>query len=128
MKTKMKTTTTSLAAALLTTVACAGQDRPQGPPPHPPMPLFEALDADGDRMISAAEIEAAAPALKNLDGDGDGTITREELRSKAGWSPYEGRRITGRTTNTFLRGQLVTEPGSVADAGMGRFVPGAGAR
>ena len=56
------------------------------------------------------------------------TITREELRSKAGWSPYEGRRITGRTTNTFLRGQLVTEPGSVADAGIGRFVPGAGAR
>ena len=82
MKTKMKTTTTSLAAALLTTVACAGQDRPQGPPPHRPMPLFEALDADGDRTISGAEIEAAVAALKGLDGDADGTITREELRPK----------------------------------------------
>lgn len=55
------------------------------------------------------------------------TITRDELRSKAGWSPYEGRQITGRTTHTFLRGQLVAEHGSVAEAGVGRFVPGAGA-
>jgi hypothetical protein len=91
----MKTITTSIAAALLTTLACAAQEqeRPQGPPPrppHPPMPLLEALDTDGDHQISAAEIQAAATALKNLDTDGDGTVTKEELRPK----PREGAPTT----------------------------------
>jgi dihydroorotase-like cyclic amidohydrolase len=56
------------------------------------------------------------------------TITRDQLHSKAGWSPYEGRRITGKTTHTFVRGQLAAERGSVAEAGIGHFVPGAGAQ
>lgn len=81
----MKTIATSMAAAVLASLACAAQERPEGPPPHPPhppMPLLNALDADGDGNISAAEIEAAATALKNMDSDGDGTVTREELRPK----------------------------------------------
>lgn len=55
------------------------------------------------------------------------TIAADELRSKAGWSPYEGRRITGRVTQAFLRGRLIAQEGSVADPGIGKFVPGAGA-
>ena len=85
----MKTTSTSIAVALLAALACSAQERPQGPPPrppHPPMPLLKALDADEDGKISTAEMEAAATALKNMDSDGDGTVTKEELRPK----PQEG--------------------------------------
>jgi Ca2+-binding EF-hand superfamily protein len=87
----MKTITTSIAAALLTTLACGAQEpeRPQGPPPrppHPPMPLLKALDADEDGKISTEEMEAATTALRNMDTDGDGAVTKEELRPK----PQEG--------------------------------------
>ena len=87
----MNTTTITFAAALLTALACQAQDERQGPPaggrpPHPPMPLMQALDTDRDHKISAAEIEASAAALKALDENGDGEITRDELRPK----PPEG--------------------------------------
>ena len=62
-----------------------------------------------------------------VDPEARWTITREEIRSKAGWSPYEGRSIKGRAVETWLRGELVAERGSVVEPGFGRFVPGAGA-
>lgn len=55
-----------------------GPGGPGGPPP--PHPLMEALDADGDGTISAAEISAASEALERLDADGDGQLTGDELR------------------------------------------------
>lgn len=45
-----------------------------------PNPIFDALDADKDGVISAAEMQNAAAALKPLDKDGDGKISREEVR------------------------------------------------
>jgi dihydroorotase (multifunctional complex type) len=54
------------------------------------------------------------------------TITPLEIRSKAGWSPFEGRSIQGRAIETYLRGELIAERGSVVEPGFGRFVPGAG--
>jgi dihydroorotase (multifunctional complex type) len=56
------------------------------------------------------------------------TITAGELRSKAGWSPFEGRTITGRVQRTFLRGRLIGDGGTVADPATGAFVPGPGAQ
>jgi hypothetical protein len=87
----MKTTTCTIAAALLAALACHAQDQPQGPPPggrppHPPLPLFEALNTDGDEKLSADEIKAAATSLATLDTDGDGALSKEELRPK----PPEG--------------------------------------
>ena len=89
--TKMKTTCTTIAAALLAALACQAQDEKQGPPPggrppHPPLPLFEALNTDGDEKLSAEEIKAASESLRTLDTDGDGAISKEELRPK----PPEG--------------------------------------
>ena len=44
-----------------------------------PNPLFEALDIDGDNMISARELRRAVANLKKLDEDGDGNISLEEV-------------------------------------------------
>ncbi|EFH09936.1 dihydroorotase family protein [Pseudoroseomonas cervicalis] len=45
-------------------------------------------------------------------------------RPDARWSPYHGRRMTGRVAATFLRGACVWDGGAVlARPGQGRFVP-----
>lgn len=58
--------------------------RPDGPPGEgfrpPPNPLFEALDANGDRQLSADEIKNATAALAKLDKNNDGKLTVDELR------------------------------------------------
>lgn len=45
------------------------------------LPLIAALDTDQDHVLSVAEIEAAATALRKLDRNGDGQITSDE------WAP-----------------------------------------
>lgn len=50
--------------------------RHHGPPPSP---LFDALDANHDGIISADEIANASAALKKLDKSGSGQIRREDL-------------------------------------------------
>jgi len=41
---------------------------------------MEALDANHDGVIDAAEIANASAALKSLDKNGDGKLTQDELR------------------------------------------------
>ena len=77
-----------------------GGDRPEGPPPdgpppegrrregehgepgRPPMPnpLVAALDTNGDREISAEELQAATASLLTLDKNADGKLTDDEMR------------------------------------------------
>ncbi len=52
-----------------------------GPPPNP---VMEAIDADGDNVISAREITGAAAALKKLDRNKDGQLTDEEIQPSHG--------------------------------------------
>lgn len=64
----------------------------KGPPPNgprpggegnlqPPIPpVIGALDANGDKTISADEIAGASAALKKLDKNGDGALQKEEMR------------------------------------------------
>ena len=47
---------------------------------RPAPPIFTALDANQDGVISAAEIASATTALKKLDKNGDGTLTPDEYR------------------------------------------------
>lgn len=47
-------------------------------------PMFDAIDADGDRSISTAELRKAIAALKKLDADGDGNITLAEASPQGG--------------------------------------------
>jgi len=44
------------------------------------MPVLAALDADGDGVISKAEIKNAAAALRTLDKDKDGKLSKEEMQ------------------------------------------------
>jgi len=47
---------------------------------RPKPPLLEALDTNGDGIISADEIANAPESLKKLDKNGDGKLTQDELR------------------------------------------------
>lgn len=54
------------------------------------------------------------------------TLRNEDVISKAGWTPFHGREITGRVVRTYLRGALSARDGE-AVASSGRFLPGPGA-
>ncbi len=43
-----------------------------------PIPIFAALDPNGDAVIDEKEIANAVAALKALDKNGDGKLTRDE--------------------------------------------------
>jgi dihydroorotase (multifunctional complex type) len=51
------------------------------------------------------------------------------IRSKAGWTPYAGRRVRGRVVSVYLRGRQICDEGRiVAPLGVGEFVAGVGTR
>jgi hypothetical protein len=56
-------------------------------------PIFDALDVDGDGVLSPDEITDSWKSLLALDANGDGTITREEVYAARpeGWSRPEPR-------------------------------------
>src|SRR5215212_2419309 len=53
---------------------------PGGPDMMRRFPLMMVLDANGDGVISAEEINNASTALRKLDKNGDGKLTEDELR------------------------------------------------
>jgi dihydroorotase (multifunctional complex type) len=55
------------------------------------------------------------------------TVQNSDMLSKAGWSPFAGRRFTGRVIRTYLRGRLVAQDRVPVGDLSGRFTPGAGA-
>ncbi len=67
-------------------------DHDARPAPHgpPPMPLFDALDANHDGTISADEIANASATLKSLLKNGSDHLTRDDLRP-AGEPPRPGQ-------------------------------------
>lgn len=58
-----------------------------------------------------------------FDPDATQTITAEDNASKADYSVYEGREVTGRVRKTLVRGEVVAEDGEiVAEPGHGEFI------
>lgn len=55
------------------------------------------------------------------------TLRSQDVLSKAGWTPFDGREVQGTVVRTYLRGRLVAEQGRPADERGGRFIPGPGA-
>jgi dihydroorotase (multifunctional complex type) len=63
-----------------------------------------------------ADLVIVDPAQRWTVADGD-------VLSKAGWSPFSGRTLTGRAVRTYVRGALAAADGDVvAEPGAGRFV------
>ncbi len=54
-------------------------------------------------------------------------VSNETVRSKAGWSPYDGRRVRGRVMATVLRGDVIYRDGVLAEERRGLFLAGPGA-
>ncbi|CAM5499106.1 dihydropyrimidinase [Aquamicrobium terrae] len=50
------------------------------------------------------------------------TITNAQQGSKAGWTPYDGRQVTGWPVGTVIRGRRVMWEGEIATPGQGRAV------
>ncbi|MDQ3809510.1 MAG: dihydroorotase family protein [Chloroflexota bacterium] len=58
-----------------------------------------------------------------LDPSATWTLRGADLHSSAGWTPYEGRLMTGRVRTTLVRGQVVYEAGEVVGRpGGGQFI------
>jgi dihydroorotase len=73
-------------------------------------------------------LEPGADAdLVLVDPEAHWTVRDADIISRAGWSPFSGRRLTGRAQRTYLRGTLMVDDGRVVgQPGAGRFLPGAG--
>lgn len=103
------------------------------------------LDAAGRRQLSyprLVELYAKMPALIYgfyprkgalrqggdadfvlVDPKADYVLQDQAVISKAGWSPFTGRRLKGKVVATFVRGRKVAENGlCIERAGWGRFV------
>lgn len=64
-----------------------------------------------------------------VDLKAERVLRNEDVVSKVGWTPYEGRTVKGLPIKTFVRGKLVAENGKpVGKPGWGKFLPGPGAR
>ena len=58
-----------------------------------------------------------------IDPDQEYTLRAEKMKSKASWTPFEGRKVKGRVRRVMLRGKEVYADGQVlADPGSGRNI------
>ena len=54
----------------------------------------------------------------------EGVVERDRLQTKAGWSPFEGRRVVGWPVRTYLRGQEIATDGRLVGMPGGKFLSG----
>ncbi|WP_066517037.1 dihydroorotase [Curtobacterium ammoniigenes] len=71
------------------------------------------------RVGADADIIVVDPAARRV-------LRNEDVISRAGWTPFNGRSVTGRVEQTYLRGDLIAEHGSVPADPQGQWLPGAG--
>lgn len=107
MKTKIVFAAAAVAACVVGLAAAQQMRRPDARtargrtdfPLPPPSPVLDALDADKDGVISAAEREKAVAALAKLDRNNDGDLTPDELQpsfAEGGPPDMRGMRRPGR--------------------------------
>ena len=83
------------------------------------------------RLAGKGRIAAGYDAdLALIDPTATWTLQDDDIRSRAGWSPYSGRPLRGRTAGTMLRGEMIARDGALLaeERRRGRFIPGPGHR
>ena len=66
--------------------------------------------------------------LTIVDMDRRGVLTAADMRSKTGFTSWEGVAVTAMPVYTVVRGRVVMDHGTVlAEPGFGRFIPGSAA-
>jgi dihydroorotase len=81
--------------------------------------LIERLHANPARIFNVATDDTTYVEVKMEEYE----IRNEDLLTKAGWSPFAGRRVTGKVQLVVLRGQTVFENGKVlAKPGTGKVI------
>lgn len=87
--------------------------------------VYATAPAKTYRLSAKGVLAAGADAdVVVVDPERAWTVRDEDIRSRAGWSPFSGRTLTGRAVATFLRGRLAMLDGEVlAEPGWGSFVP-----
>lgn len=90
--------------------------------------LYSAAPARRYGLGAKGRLTPGADAdLVLVDVDGQWTVSDEDVISKAGWTPYAGRRFRGAVVATYLRGRSIAEGGPPDGEPHGRFLPGPGA-
>lgn len=91
--------------------------------------LYSETPARTYGLPDKGRLEPGADAdLILVDPSAEWMVTDKAILSKAGWSPFSGRKIAGHPVRTYLRGELIAADGTVrAEPGVGHFLPGGGA-
>ena len=75
-------------------------------------------------LLDKGDVEIGYDAdLALLDPERGFVVRAADSPSAQGYTPFEGRELTGRVTATFLRGALAWEDGHVVGPARGRYVP-----
>ncbi len=83
--------------------------------------LVELLSANPARLFGLA---TPAESTVEVDRDAAWELPASGYETKADWTPFAGRRVTGRVLRTVLRGVTAFEDGKVlAQPGSGRLLP-----
>ena len=87
--------------------------------------LIKVISENPARILGLEAKGAILPGrdadLAFVDPDAEWLIDESRLHSKAGWSPFHGRRLKGRVRLTMLRGEVIARDGElVAAAPTGR--------
>ncbi len=112
----------------------------EAPPPGVPglettLPLLLTAVAEGrltlERLVQLTQkaprrifgLPAQPDTHVEVDPDARFTLTSDGLRTKCGWTPFEGMRVQGKIKRVLLRGQVVYEDGRIlAKPGNGHAV------
>ena len=94
-----------------------------------PLPrLVEALSEKPARLYGlyprkGALLPGADADVVLLDLQREQVLSDDRVVSRAGWTPFHGRRVRGAVVMTFLRGRRIAEEGKVlAEPGFGRYL------
>ena len=69
-----------------------------------------ALGADADFVI--------------VDPSASRTLKADDMKSSAGWTPFDGMTLAGKIMRTIIRGKTVYDGKTVtAEAGYGKYIP-----